>query len=204
MCLNTAGRSQTRGDLERAQLERYPIHRARLSRTDLFFEDRRAFLRQLHRELTLLEGRAKRAGRLPCARLNGTSDLPWETFRFVPRPGLGILLDIVSWHPQIQFYDYTKVYQRALAFGERRWPGSYHLTFSRDENTDDDRARELLRLGVNVAVVFRDALPAEWLGWPVINGDGHDFRFLDPKGVIVGLKAKGRARHDSSGFVVDA
>lgn len=204
MCLNTAGRSQTRGDLERAQLECHKIHRARLARTDLFFADREAFLRQLSHELGLLWVRAYRAELKPCARLNGTSDLPWETFRFTTRDDQPILLDIVSWHPQIQFYDYTKNYQRALAFGEQRWPAHYHLTFSRDEHTDHDRMRELLRLGVNVAVVFRHDLPSIWLGHEVINGDAHDFRFLDPKGVIVGLVAKGRARHDSSGFVVDA
>ena len=38
---------------------------------------------------------------------------------------------------------------------------------------------------------------------PVINGDKTDMRFKDPVGVIVGLKAKGKARKDTSGFVID-
>lgn len=31
----------------------------------------------------------------------------------------------------------------------------------------------------------------------------HDFRFRDPKGYIVGLIARGRAKKDTTGFVVD-
>jgi hypothetical protein len=33
-------------------------------------------------------------------------------------------------------------------------------------------------------------------GFPVIDGDVNDLRFLDPKGVVVGLKAKGDAKKD--------
>ncbi len=33
-------------------------------------------------------------------------------------------------------------------------------------------------------------------------GDKTDLRFTDPKGVIVGLYAKGKAKQDASGFVV--
>ena len=56
--------------------------------------------------------------------------------------------------------------------------------------------------GMNVAVVFRKELPATYLGRKVINGDETDLRFLDEKNVIVGLKAKGKAKKDTSGFVV--
>ena len=55
---------------------------------------------------------------------------------------------------------------------------------------------------MNVAVVFRDAMPESWLGVPVIDGTTHDLRFLDPKPCIVGLTAKGSAKKDTSGFVV--
>lgn len=44
-------------------------------------------------------------------------------------------------------------------------------------------------------------LPATYNGIPVIDGDVSDFRPVDPSGVIVGLRAKGAAIHDSSGFV---
>lgn len=45
--------------------------------------------------------------------------------------------------------------------------------------------------------------PQNLYGMPVINGDEHDLRFLDPKRVVVGLNAKGDAKYDRSGFVVN-
>ena len=44
-------------------------------------------------------------------------------------------------------------------------------------------------------------MPADYMGLPVFNGDESDLRFLDPKGVVVGLYAKGKAKKDTSGFV---
>ena len=60
----------------------------------------------------------------------------------------------------------------------------------------------------NVAVVFRDKIPKSYKGYEVIDGDDSDLRFLDKfksweTGGIVGLKAKGPAKKDKSGFVVD-
>jgi hypothetical protein len=55
--------------------------------------------------------------------------------------------------------------------------------------------------GMNIAAVFKE-VPEKYIGRPVINGDDTDLRFLDPKGVIVGLKAKGKAKKDTTGFVV--
>jgi hypothetical protein len=66
---------------------------------------------------------------------------------------------------------------------------------------------EWLRKGGNVAVVFRvkkgQPLPKMWNGYEVIDGDIDDLRFLDKKNVIVGLRAKGPAMKDTSGFVVE-
>jgi hypothetical protein len=47
-----------------------------------------------------------------------------------------------------------------------------------------------------------DAIPDSYNGRPVIDADETDLRFLDPKGVVAGLKAKGRAKKDYSGFVI--
>ena len=82
---------------------------------------------------------------------------------------------------------------------------NYHLTFSLAESNDLE-ARAALGNGMNVAVAFAikkdDAKPAQFSGFPVIDGDTTDVRFLDPKGGhIVGLFAKGDAKKDSSGFV---
>jgi hypothetical protein len=94
----------------------------------------------------------------------------------------------------VQFYDYTKIP------GREKLPKNYHLTFSRSEVNENDCLNELQK-GRNVAVVF-DVLPTTWNGYPVICGDNDDLRFLDPKNVVVGLTAKGKAKKDDSGFVV--
>jgi hypothetical protein len=61
----------------------------------------------------------------------------------------------------------------------------------------------VLAAGGNVAVVFAGPFPAEYLGYPVINGDAHDLRHLDGRSVVVALSPKGRkAKADTSGFVV--
>jgi hypothetical protein len=122
-------------------------------------------------------------------RLNGTSDLPW----------LGKLFS--TEFPEVQFYDYSKlpkVWQRVRP--------NYHLTFSHSELNHDECERALGH-GVNVAVVFDtargEALPETWMGRPVVDGDEHDLRFLDGyQSAIIGLRAKGPAKKDCTGFVV--
>jgi hypothetical protein len=124
-------------------------------------------------------------------RLNGTSDLD-----FIQMFKLKLGVDVLTEFNNLQFYDYTKNLDRAL-----RYMGSnYHLTFSRDE-TNHDKAMRLLRLGGNVAIVF-DQVPEMYEGFRVIDGDESDLRYLDPENVIVGLKAKGDAKKDETGFVL--
>ena len=80
-------------------------------------------------------------------------------------------------------------------------PRNYHLTFSRSETNEAD-CLDVLRAGGTVAVVFANK-PDTWHGFPVIDGDKHDLRHLDPRGVVVGLSPKGlKAKRDTSGFVV--
>ena len=48
-----------------------------------------------------------------------------------------------------------------------------------------------------------EPLPTSWKGFPVYDGDDTDVRFLDPKGgYVIGLRAKGKAKKDKTGFVV--
>ena len=72
---------------------------------------------------------------------------------------------------------------------------NYHLTFSRAESNAADIPKAVAQ-GMNVAVVY-DKIPEG-----VFSADETDLRFLDPKVGIIGLKAKGRAKKDSSGFVI--
>lgn len=170
--------------------------RARDSRTAWYQLETTAFLTQLRAELYALREAARLQGLTPAVRLNGTSDLPWE--RIHP--------ELFAEFPEIQFLDYTKLRPRMRTYlTEARpggcWPSNYHLTFSGDGGRPTD-AQEILQLGGNVALVFWPELPKKWWDVPVIDGDLHDARFLDPKQVIVGLKAKGIARVDQSGFVI--
>ena len=112
-----------------------------------------------------------------------------------------LFLGIFNLFPDVTFYDYTKSPIRALQFAKGAMPSNYHLTFSRSES-NEPQALDVLRNGGSVAVVFGGALPATWQGFEVVNGDESDLRFLDKRGVVVGLKAKGAAKKDTSGFVL--
>ena len=185
-CLNTAGNGL------------YPAtQEARIKRTRWFFEDRTGFMRQLAHELSLHIAKANREGKIPVVRLNGTSDIRWENIPVVTDGK--VYRNIMARFSDVQFYDYTKLPNR------RNLPDNYHLTFSRSEVNEAHAIGEL-EAGKNVAVVFRlpkgKVLPETWNGFRVISGDEHDLRFLDPAGVVIGLKAKGSAWTDMSGFTI--
>lgn len=183
-CLFTAGRAA--GDPR--------INRARIRRTNLLFGLSDAFRRQLDSELRNLKHRAARKGKRPVARLDGTSDL-------------GLALWFANVHPEILFYDYTKNPLRMLSYLAGDKPKNWRLTFSRSES-NEDACKQVLSLGGNVTVVFKvgrgKPLPKRWWGYRVIDGDRSDFRFDDRgKSLVIGLRAKGRARRDTTGFAVD-
>jgi hypothetical protein len=181
VCLNTAGRGIVSS-----------VQRGRLRKTRLLFQNRPEFERQLAADIVKLARYAKRLGLTPLVRLNGTSDLPWHRMRFQGHASP------MEAFPTIQFYDYTKDSLRLV----ERMPANYDLTFSRSES-NDLAAYRIVASGLGrVAVVFAGAIPTEYLGMPVVNGDASDVRVQDPKGVWVGLKAKGKAKRDVSGFVV--
>jgi len=185
-CLNLAGR----GGIFKKGESTNVIQQARIRKTKMFFENRSAFISQLLNDIVKTIKYAEKKGLIPVFRLNGTSDLSWEKYEILEGR------NIFQMFPQVQFYDYTKVLGRKV--GDIP---NYHLTFSNaDGNINDVLAAK--QAGLNIAVVFRKELPKTYLGLPVINGDETDLRFLDPKGVIVGLKAKGKAKKDTSGFVV--
>ena len=101
-------------------------------------------------------------------------------------------------NPNVQFIDYTKIANRLL----QKLPKNYSLTYSQAENNLDN-VKKVLKTKYNIATVFRKKLPEKWLGRRVIDGDKHDLRHLDPKKIIVGLRAKGRAIKNFNGFVQD-
>lgn len=190
-CLNTAGH----GGIIRKGETTNAIQLARIARTNHFRFDRFNFNAELVVAIQTHVRRAVRKGLTPVVRLNGTSDLPWEKLR------LNDGRTVLETFPEIQFYDYTKNAKRAIANARGEHPANYHLTFSRAESNQSD-VDAVVAAGGNVAVVFAKYLPDVYGGRRVVNGDTDDLRFLDPSGVVVGLKAKGRGRSDDSGFVV--
>lgn len=178
-CLYTAGM----GAFSNVQL-------ARINKTKLFFEDRENFMTQLRKDIIALVRKAEKTNMIPAVRLNGTSDIEW------------LRTGIVNEFPDVQFYDYTKVLNRLT----KDIPANYHITFSQNESNGFE-VMTALNSGFNAAVVFStkkgEALPETWNNFPVYDGDDTDVRFQDPKGgYVIGLRAKGKARKDTSGFVV--
>jgi len=180
-CLNLAGR----GGMFRKGETTNVIQKARVRKTRYFFEDRDGFMKDLYHDIRKAIKFAEKQGLTPVFRLNGTSDLSWEKYE-VGTTGLNIF----QLFPTVQFYDYTAVLGRKV-----KHLFNYHLTFSRKESNDKDCQQALLD-GMNVATVF-DEIPKG-----VFCADDTDLRFLDPQVGVIGLKAKGPAKKDYSGFVI--
>ena len=170
-CLNTSGRGQMGS-----------VQQARINKTNYFWHNKNGFLWQLSTEIEQLKKRAASQGYKFAVRLNGTSDLPFHRMKV---DGGGSLMEL---HPDVQFYDYTKV----LNYLDHDLK-NYHITFSDSGKNHLDQLAAMEK-GANVAVVFKDKLPKTWMDRRVINGDLHDLRFKDPCGVVVGLVAKGLGR----------
>lgn len=183
-CLNTAGRGAMNS-----------VQKARIKKTLFFFKDKQGFLAELWAEVAKSIKSAARKNMVPCFRLNLTSDLPWEKIKFNGQ-------SVMEAFPNVQFYDYCKSPERMTKFVNGEMPQNYHLTFSRSE-TNGALALAFLKSGGNVAMVFRKSLPATYFGHEVIDGDETDLRFLDGSGKIIGLKEKGLAKKDETGFVLE-
>lgn len=182
-CLNTAGRGQMNS-----------VQDSRIAKTKLFFEQRFDFLAKLSKEITSSIKSATKKGMQAVFRPNLTSDIAWEDI--INEDGVNLF----EKHSSTQFYDYTKSFQRMAKFLNGGLPSNYHLTFSASEH-NQKLVEIVLQMGGNVAIVFRNQLPKTWKGFEVINGDESDLRFLDKKGVVVGLIEKGLAKKDETGFV---
>lgn len=183
-CLNMAGRGQFNS-----------VQLARLNKTKYFLEDQAGFMLDLVKDIHKLQRKAEKFGLIPVVRLNGTSDIRWES---IPLLGSANIFEVF---PEVQFMDYTKIPNR------KNIPSNYDLTFSfSGADTFKKYNKQAINSGKRMAVVFRTAeeIPEYFEGMQVVNGDESDLRFLDPQGVVVALYAKGRARKDSSGFVVDS
>ena len=190
-CLNTAGR----GAFNATQI-------ARIKKTKYFFDNRDDFMLDLVKSIEALIRKAKRAELVPLVRLNGTSDIQWENIRFNYTFANNKIreISIFELFPEVQFYDYTKIPSRSGI------PANYDLTFSYSGVIQFwPHVNKAIQRGDRIAAVFRkrEDIPATFAGLQCIDGDDSDLRHADPKGVIVALYAKGKAKKDKSGFVID-
>lgn len=192
-CLNKAGR----GGMFKKGENTNVIQKARIRKTVLFFENREIFMNLLVKDIELGIKQADKVDMIPVFRLNGTSDIAWEKYP-VRRNGV-IYINIFQAFPTVTFYDYTKILGRKIKMID-----NYSLTFSAADGNDAD-VLKAIQQGYNIATVFGIkktlAMPEFYNGLPVFNGDESDLRFLDPKGYIIGLYAKGPAKKDTTGFV---
>lgn len=180
-CLYTAGRGAFSN-----------VQQARIKKTKFWAEDRESFYVTLANELLQIWEKSK--GQKVAIRLNGTSDIDHIglLFRYT---GIAFLSKEYS---NLLFYDYTKNFNHW-----KKYHGTnYKITFSRSES-NEDKCIDVLLNGGNIAAVFSGELPYTYKGFKVIDGDKTDLRYFDPSGVIVGLKAKGKAKKDLSNFVIN-
>lgn len=193
--------------------DRNSVRQSRIDKARRFMTDRKAYLWDVCRATALAYRKAKKAKLKLAGRLNGSTDIAFEGIAIeLNEKQAGILSklcarkikpgkykNIFELFAFVQWIDYTKNSARLY----RALPSNYCLTLSYSGTNQAD-CLKALKAGHNVAVVFGDGLPSHWNGFPVIDGDKHDLRHLDPRGVVVGLSPKGKkAKADKeSGFVV--
>jgi len=182
-CLNTSGRVK----MDKKNI----IVNARTQRTIAFYEQREKFMTLMIHEISLAKKRSEKKGTIFAVRLNGTSDLSPEIFKAFGQ-------NILELFPDVQFYDYTKVLNRKKLV--EKYP-NYDLTFSYT-GYNWSECQQALSDNVRVAVVFDvkrgKALPKTFNGYKVIDGDLNDYRPMDEKNVIVGLRWKDIANRENN------
>lgn len=186
LCLNYAGNGRYNS-----------VQESRIKKALWFKQDQESFMQAMAQDVERFTKYCEKKGFIPVFRPNGTSDIRFERIRLQAWDGLNIF----ERFPSIQFLDYTKLWNRT----KTALPKNYHLTWSYSEASSlyASQLKPVMEQGLNAAVVFEGDLPDMFKGYPVINGDSHDLRFLDEKGVIVGLKPKGnRWRKLHNGFVI--
>lgn len=186
-CLNTSGRA----GMEQLAGKTKTVD-CRNKKSALLFEQTNFFMQWLIAEIQAKKALSYKKGMDFAVRLNGTSDIDWSAILVNGKTIFEIFSDI-------QFYDYTKNPNKFKNIAP-----NYHLTMSYT-GRNWQVCEMLLQKGFNVAVVFDvkkgKELPTEFNGYKVVNGDLTDYRPLDGKGVIVGLRWKKIADKEVNDYV---
>src|SRR5574344_1672148 len=130
-------------------------------------------------EIIAAKNKAERDNKTFSVRLNGTSDISPVDMALNGK-------NILEIFPDVQFYDYTKIFDRYFLTEQYN---NYDLTYSFN-GYNWELCKRALKMNMRVAVVFENELPDTFDGFKVINGDNYDMRYVDPKNAIVGLKFK--------------
>ena len=184
-CLYTAGRGKFTN-----------VKASRINKSEYYISDKKTFINQLSKELVKIAAKSIKQNKKIAIRLNGTSD---QDFIALIKKYNNLDLLNSDQFKNLVFYDYTAILGKIKKYLNT----TYSLTLSRKEDNESD-ILQALKLGGNVAAVFRDDLPTKYKGYTVVNGDTSDLIMLYNKNVILGLKAKGDAKKDKSGFVIDS
>lgn len=195
-CLNTAGRGAMNN-----------VQAARIRKTIMWRDDRDMFMDTLIADLTKFAAYCERKGVKPVVRLNGTSDIQWERIKHNGKT-------VFERFPNIQFYDYTKIVKRAYNAVRKDWPANYSIVLSQsgaNYKYSQDCYKAHRDTGIPMIMVVRNkAMVASALrvnerrGFAnSVDGDKDDLRFLDKPGSVIYLAAKGKAKRDTTGFVMD-
>lgn len=177
LCLHGSGRNLMETIANEKNPRLHTITKSRITKTKLFFENLDFFMAWLIAEITVLQKKAINKSMNFSVRLNGTSDINITEFYTNGK-------NILEIFPDIQFYDYTKVFSRVELL--KQYP-NYDLTFSYN-GYNWDACEKLLKQGYKVAVVFDKSLPKTWHNYEVTDGNTYDMRYLDQGGKIIGLK----------------
>ena len=183
-CLFTAGRGAFNN-----------VQNARINKTNFYVENKPLFIKKLAGEIIKETAKAKKKGEKIAFRLNGTSDID---FIYLLEKYAG--LNVIDLMPTAILYDYTKLIGKVKKYLKHP---NYYLTFSRAEDNERE-TMQALQMGANVSAVFSGDLPNFWSGFNVVDGDVSDLVMLTAKNSILGLRAKGKARKDDSGFTINS
>ena len=181
-CLFTAGRGKFTN-----------VQQARINKTNYYLFDKQKFMDQLAKEINKIALKSTITNEKFALRLNTLSDVDF-VYQLKKYADLDLLND--DTYKNIIVYDYTAIIGKVKKYLGTR----YHLTLSRKEDNEQD-VMEALEMGGNVAIVFKE-LPKTYKGYRVVDGDKTDLEMTKYKNVVLGLKAKGDAKKDTTGFVI--
>ena len=184
-CLYSAGRGKFSN-----------VQKSRINKANYFVSDKKEFIKQLVSEIRKEVTKAAKNDYKVAFRLNGTSDID---FVYLMAKYQDYHINLIP-YDKVYFYDYTKSYARGIRYKNHK---NYTLTFSKSESNLKECEKIRLEKGINIAVVFSGELPKKYKNIKVVDGDKSDLEMLKYKGVILGLKAKGDAKKDTSGFVIN-